>query len=801
MKTALKTMLSAPKQSSTAFVRRGHVLKLLASLVLLLGYAFLLVEPLRAVPTNSPPRVLIMDESVVSGPTSYEAVAAQTAIPGCAVDICSAANWYSIPATGTGGPTGFGFDQYRAIIFGDPACNTSTTSYLAALTALNATQGAWIPAASGNVILMGIDNACHAYGTNGAAKTITRGVAFAVNDPTKTGFYYALSCYYDYTAPATNATLVPQLTGFGTFMTRNYPNQCFNAAHIVATHPIFTTPPPLTDAELSNWGCSTHEGFDVWPSSFVVLAIALTNGTYTATDGSNGVPYILVRGEGVKVISTIDLEPPIATNNIGTPHTMCATISTNVLPYAGVPVTFSITNGPNATTNYTTLTDSNGVACFTYVGNGGLGTDYITASYLDKFDHKFTSGTVTKLWQGACIDLGCQSVECISDGKWAYSFCITNHEGFPMAGLSLLNPPAGVSFTPSLFNFSPLLGIGQSTNLSVTINAPMTMTNICFKLGAFTNDEGVVDCTIPDCISLPACCNRVITNSLIFANTVGLVTTYNYSITIQNVTGGPIKFVGFAADQPCVTFLPPLLNLTLPAYGGPGLLLPTQTRTLNLQVQKTAPCPGTNTFHLSTFDTNLIACCSTEVTLPPYKCPTIISPYGGSAVLINTPVLASAIALGPCDLRWVKFYDGTIFLGDAAPNPATGAFELTLTNLPAGIHQLTAVSELDSGTTEAGEIQSSDPVELTVLDPGPNPDQLRLPPIFSMGVSGSTVLINLFTGVDQQYEIQYTTNLATGPWKTLQTISGVGTMITITDSVTNDSSRFYRAVLLPPTAQ
>ena len=258
---------------------------------------------------------------------------------------------------------------------------------------------------------------------------------------------------------------------------------------------------------------------------------------------------------------------------------------------------------------------------------------------------------------------------------------------------------------------------------------------------------------------------------------MGLVTTYNYSITIQNVTGGPIKFVGFAADQPCVTFLPPLLNLTLPAYGGPGLLLPTQTRTLNLQVQKTAPCPGTNTFHLSTFDTNLIACCSTKVTLPPYKCPTIISPYGGSAVLINTPVLARAIALGPCDLRWVKFYDGTIFLGDAAPNPVSGAFELTLTNLPAGIHLLTAVSELDSGTTETGEIQSSDPVELTVLDPGPNPDQLRLPPIFSMGVSGSSVLINLFTEVGEQYEIQYTTNLSTGPWKTLQTISGVGTMV------------------------
>ncbi len=796
MKTALKTILSAPKQCSTALVRRGHFPKLVTGLVLLLGWVFLLAEPLRAVPTNSPPRVLIMDESILYGTNSWEALAAQTAIAGCAVDICSAANWYGIPATGNGGPTGFGFDQYRAIIFGDPSCNTGTSNYLAALTALNATQATWTPAATGNVILMGIDNACHAYGTNGAAKTIYRGIAFAVNDTNKTGFYYALSCYYDYTAPATNATLVPQLNGFGTFLTRNYPSNCFENTHIVASHPIFTAPPPLTDADLSNWGCSTHEGFDAWPANFVVLAIALTNGAYTASDGSNGVPYILVRGEGVTVISTIELGPTNATNNIGTPHTVCATISTNVSPFASVPVTFTISTGPNSVTNYSTVTDSNGVACFTYTGNGGPGLDYITASYMNNSDHIITSGTVTKLWQGACINLGCQTVECLSDGVWAYNFCITNLGGFPLTALSLINPPAGVSFTPSYINLAPPLGIGQSTNLSVTINGPLTLSNICFKVGAVTTNEGVLDCSVPDCLNLPACCNRVITNSLTFISTVGLVSTYSYSITLQNVTGNPIKFVGFGADQPCVTFLPPLLDLTLPAYGGPGLLLPSQTRTLTLQVQRTAPCPGTNTFHLSTFDTNLIACCSTMVTMPPAKCVTIISPYGGSVVLTNTPVLLRAIAIGPCGFNWVRFYDGTAYLGDAVPN-TSGGYDLTVTNLPAGIHWLSAVAELASGSTETGEIETSEPVELTVLAPGPNPDQTRIPPVFSMGVTGTSVLINLYTAVGAQYEIQYSTNLSTGTWKTLQTVSGIGTAMVLTDSVTNDSSRFYRAVLLP----
>jgi len=216
---------------------------------------------------------------------------------------------------------------------------------------------------------------------------------------------------------------------------------------------------------------------------------------------------------------------------------------------------------------------------------------------------------------------------------------------------------------------------------------------------------------------------------------------------------------------------------------------------LNLQVQRTAPCPGTNTFHLSTFDTNLIACCSTKVSLPPAKCVKIISPYDGSVVLSNTPVLARAIAFGPCDLRWVKFYDGPILLGDAAGNSIVGGFDLVLTNLTAGIHQLTAVAELGSGTTEAGEIESSDPVELTVLVPGEDHD--HEPPVISVGVTGKSALINLQTSMGHNYAIEYRTNLATGTWTTFQNVNGVGGVMTISDAMTNDASRFYRAVQLP----
>jgi hypothetical protein len=720
---SMKSIQTPQKFTRAGVVRRVARTRVYALVATLMGLALFPPLLVRATPTNSPPRVLILDETVFMGTNSAEALAAQLAIPGCAVDVVSAANWYGIPGTGTGGPTGFGFDQYRAIIIGDPFCGTTSPLYLSAMTALNATKLVWTPAAAGNVIIEGVDNAGHAYNnTVGADKTLKRGIAFAVNDPTRTGLYYAVSCYYDYSVTmTTNAMLVPHLTGFGNFMVRGYGGTCFDDCHIVATHPLFTAAPPLTDAELSNWGCATHEGFNSWPPGFVVLAIALTNGTFTATDGSNGIPYILVRGEGVEVISTIHLGPSNATNNLGTPHTVCATIATNVVPRTNVLVTFTISSGPNSVTNYSTVTDANGVACFTYTGTGGLGLDYITASYMNNLDQVITSGTVTKLWQGACVNLGCQALECLSDGTWIYSFCVTNLNGSPLTALSLFNAPTNVSFTPAIINLSPPLGVGQSTNLSVMINGPAALANFCFSVGSYLTNGAALNCSIPNCLSLPTCCNRVITNTLTFVSTVGSVSTYNYSITIQNVTGYPLKFVGFGAGQSCVTFLPPLIDLTLPAYGGPSQLLPGQTRTLNLQVKRTAPCPGTNEFQLTTLDSNLVGCCSTRLKLPPARCVGIGLPYDGSVVLTNTPVLLRAIAIGPCGFRWVKFYDGAAFLGDAAAGSG-GGYDLTVDGFAAGTHQLSAVAELDSGMPGEGEVETSEPVELMVLAPGEPPD-------------------------------------------------------------------------------
>ncbi|PJE64255.1 MAG: hypothetical protein COU90_03720 [Candidatus Ryanbacteria bacterium CG10_big_fil_rev_8_21_14_0_10_43_42] len=127
------------------------------------------------------------------------------------------------------------------------------------------------------------------------------GIAFATSNPTKTGMYATLSCYYH---GVVSGTPVPFLDPFGAFTVRGV--GCFNDAHIVAVHPALSG---LTDPSLSNWSCSVHEAFDSFPPDFLPLAIARnTNGAgeIDFADGSRGVPYIIARDEELSPIKCGD---------------------------------------------------------------------------------------------------------------------------------------------------------------------------------------------------------------------------------------------------------------------------------------------------------------------------------------------------------------------------------------------------------------------------------------------------------------------------------------------------------------
>ncbi|MBI4311894.1 MAG: hypothetical protein HY681_08935, partial [Chloroflexi bacterium] len=329
------------------------------------------------VSANATSGVLILEGTVSGGASSPEGQAA--AALGHTVTVVDNATWASMTAAQ--------FAAYRAIILGDPTCNSSPLATAAA------NAGVWGPVITGNVIINGTDPVYHL--GQGGGELTNKGVAFAVDEPNKTGAYISLSCNYHGTAPN---TAVPVLDAFspGGFTAMGV--GCYNNAHIVAAHPALAG---LTDATLSNWSCSVHEAFDKWPVDFAVLAIAKDIGSsYTAPDGSVGTPYILARGEKLVVISDIKLEPVASTNPVGSPHTLTAIVTEDEAPLSGTTVTFKVLDGPNKGLIGTGMTNAGGKAIFTYTGTV-VGKDFIVATFVDSTGATQSSSVVSK----ECVEI------------------------------------------------------------------------------------------------------------------------------------------------------------------------------------------------------------------------------------------------------------------------------------------------------------------------------------------------------------------------------------------------------------
>jgi cysteine-rich repeat protein len=266
-------------------------------------------RPPGVVSTN---KVLILDSTVLHGQDSIEASQARSL--GYGVDIVSDAQWAAMGAAD--------FASYRAIILGDASCAGLTVVQAA----LNNRQ-VWGPVVDGNVIIVGTDFAYHSEYTG-----TKNSIAFAAFQPGKTGAYISLSCYYHGIGSRTQVKL---LEPFGYFSVTGV--GCYDDAHIVAEHEALKG---LSDALLSNWRCSVHEAFDVYPDAdFTALVIARDRasaelprwpGSRDFADGSHGVPYFLARGatpvmcgDGV-VQYPEECDAGKATN--GTPGTACSAV-------------------------------------------------------------------------------------------------------------------------------------------------------------------------------------------------------------------------------------------------------------------------------------------------------------------------------------------------------------------------------------------------------------------------------------------------------------------------------------------
>jgi hypothetical protein len=98
---------------------------------------------------------------------------------------------------------------------------------------------------------------------------------------------------------------------------------------------------------------------------------------------------------------TLTLDPPTATNDVGTDHTVTATVS-GFAP--GTLVDFQVTGGPNQGDTFTCspnadcTTDAGNVVSGTYTGDGGVGQDSIEACVQIATLQAPPCATATKDW-------------------------------------------------------------------------------------------------------------------------------------------------------------------------------------------------------------------------------------------------------------------------------------------------------------------------------------------------------------------------------------------------------------------
>jgi hypothetical protein len=354
--------------------RTPMTLLVAAALAVSGGWLFAL-SPVEAAPADD--SVLILGTTVGYGTASTEATYAASL--GFTVDIVDADTWAGMSAED--------FGRYRAIILGDYPCGYPGDGYI---TPAELNAGTWGPEVDGNILIAGTDPEVH-----GRPLLTQNAIDFAVAEPGKTGAYISLSCYYHFASPGTEAPALSGLSTFGDFTVTGM-GDCFDSVHVVADHPALAG---TDDAYLSNWGCSIHEGLDSWPSDFVVLALGTTGGAYTATDGTVGTPYILVRGESIEVVSDITLDGP-ATATVGASINYVATAETGATPVEGATVTFTALPGSvHEGSLGTAVTDAAGVATLAFVGSVA-GTDLVTASF-ETNEGTQTSGPLSVTWSVA----------------------------------------------------------------------------------------------------------------------------------------------------------------------------------------------------------------------------------------------------------------------------------------------------------------------------------------------------------------------------------------------------------------
>ena len=111
-----------------------------------------------------------------------------------------------------------------------------------------------------------------------------------------------------------------------------------------------------------------------------------------------------------------------------------------------------------------------------------------------------------------------------------------------------------------------------------------------------------------------------------------------------------------------------------------------------------------------------------------------------------------------------------------------------ISNAAAGVHILT-VKLIDA----SGEEWESDPATVRVIAVSEFPAIPAPPPVLlNPALAGGNVSFSMQTEAGVICQLEYTESLNSANWKVLRTVVGDGSIMTVTDALTQAPQRFYR---------
>lgn len=365
-----------------------------------LALAMFLLVGLNGARAETGKKALVLGSMVSGGAASNEAT--QAAAKGFEVTVVDDATWGSMTADQ--------FSDYQLIVIGDPTCSSipPVVSQNATALADAVMDRAGSNTRVGNRVLIGTDPVYHYSGRG--EHLISKGLDFAGALEGASGLFMTFTCGDpDYDANGTGDAQEKLLTLLtadpAAAWTQNTRPPCGGSVSLISNAAQFSG---LTTAQLQSWGCSVHETFPTYPADWAPLAIA-TDAATKPTCGNDvdtgeakcGEAYVLVSGVGItSTAPNLALDPATATNPVGTPHTVTATVTNpDGSPRGGVTVSFVVT-GANAGATGTCaaascMTGDDGKVTFTYTGTA-VGDDTINAAIT--VDGSRQTATAAKTW-------------------------------------------------------------------------------------------------------------------------------------------------------------------------------------------------------------------------------------------------------------------------------------------------------------------------------------------------------------------------------------------------------------------